>query len=61
MLVVPEWPGASWWPRFLAMRCKYRVFTQSVFLSKDISLRPKPRWNTVVAIVDGHRGGSSHP
>ena len=49
MMVVPEF----WWPQFLAMRVKFRVFTDPVYIFPDGSLRPKPRWNTVLAIVDG--------
>ena len=59
ILVVPEWPNASWWPRCLALRCKFQVFTQPIFLSPTGTLRPKPRWNTVIAVVDGHRGDGS--
>ena len=49
MMVVPEF----WWPQFLAMRVKFRVFTDPVHIFPDGSLRPKPRWNTVLAILDG--------
>ena len=53
MLVFPEWPNSTWNP--IARELEFRSFlvTSPCYLSPRMYLRPKPRWNTRIAIVDG--------
>ena len=53
MLVFPEWPNAPWYPIVRELELRSFIVTSPCYLSPRMYLRPKPRWNTRIAIVDG--------
>ena len=53
MLVFPEWPNAPWYPIAREIELRSFLVTSPCYLSPRMYLRPKPRWNTRIAIVDG--------
>ena len=53
MLVFPEWPNAPWYPISMEIELRSFLVTSPCYLSPRMYLRPKPRWNTRIAIVDG--------
>ena len=53
MLVYPEWPNAPWYPIAREIELRSFLVTSPCYLSPRMYLRPKPRWNTRIAIVDG--------
>ena len=53
MLVFPEWPNAPWYPVVRELELRSFLVTSPCYLSHRMYLRPKPRWNTRIAIVDG--------
>ena len=53
MLVFPEWPNAPWYPIVRELELRSFLVTSPCYLSPRMNLRPKPRWNTRIAIVDG--------
>ena len=55
MMVVPEWPSAPWYPLWTQLCVRAILFTNAVFLDQRGQLRPKPRWNTRIGILDGNR------
>jgi hypothetical protein len=56
MFVAPVWPSIAWWRLFEHLSVKQLRLTEPVFLNADGSVRPKPTWDTVIAILDGSRG-----
>ena len=53
MLVFPEWPNAPWYSIARELERRSFLVTSPCYLSPRMYLRPKPRWNTRIAIVDG--------
>ena len=53
MLVFPEWPNAPWYPIARELELRSFLVTSPCYLSPRMYLRPKHRWNTRIAIVDG--------
>ena len=53
MLVFHEWPNAPWYPIVRELELRSFLVTSPCYLSPRMYLRPKPRWNTRIAIVDG--------
>ena len=53
MLVFHEWPNAPWYPVVRDIELRSFLVTSPCYLSPRMYLRPKPRWNTMIAIVDG--------
>ena len=53
MLVFPEWPNAPWYPIASELELRSFLVTSPCYLSPRMYLRPKPHWNTRIAIVDG--------
>ena len=53
MLVFSEWPNAPWYPIVRELELRSFLVTSPCYLSHRMYLRPKPRWNTRIAIVDG--------
>ena len=53
MLVCPEWPNAPWYPIVRELELRSFLVTSPCYLSPRMYLRPNPRWNTRIAIVDG--------
>ena len=53
MLVFPEWPNSPWYPIAREIELRSFLVTSPCYLSPRMYLRPKPRWNTRIAIVDG--------
>ena len=53
MLVFPEWPNAPWYPIVRELELRSFLVTSPCYLSPRMYLRPKPSWNTRIAIVDG--------
>ena len=53
MLVFHEWPNAPWYPVVRELELRSFLVTSPCYLSPRMYLRPKPRWNTRIAIVDG--------
>ena len=53
MLVFPEWPNAPWYHIARELELRSFLVTSPCYLSPRMYLRPKPRWNTRIAIVDG--------
>ena len=53
MLVFTEWPNAQWYTIVRELELRSFVVTSPCYLSPRMYLRPKPRWNTRIAIVDG--------
>ena len=52
MLVFHEWPNAPWYPVVRDIELRSFLVTSPCYLSPRMYLRPKPRWNTRIAIVD---------
>ena len=61
MLVFPEWPNAPWYPVVRDIELRSFLVTSPCYLSPRMYLRPKPRWNTMIAIVDGAEALSGAP
>ena len=62
MMVVPEWPTAPWYNLFRSLVEKLTIITQPPYLAADnTTLRPQPRWNTIIAIVNGNKRHQRHP
>jgi hypothetical protein len=55
LLVVPEWPRATWYPIFRTLIEDSFVFTDPCYTDKEGAIRPKPTWDTRFAIIDGRR------
>ena len=53
MLVFHEWPNAPWYQVFMDIELRSFLVTSPCYVSHRMYLRPKPRWNTRIAIVDG--------
>ena len=53
MLLFPEWPNAPWYHIARELELRSFLVTSPCYLSPRMYLRPKPRWNTRIAIVDG--------
>ena len=53
MLVFPEWPNAPWYPIVRELELRSFIVTSACYLSPRMYLRPKLRWNTRIAIMDG--------
>jgi hypothetical protein len=53
MMVVPDWTRASWYPLFQQMTVTSLLITDPCYWDAAHQLRPKPRWNTRIAILDG--------
>ena len=53
MLVCPEWPNAPWYPIVRELELRSFLVTSHCYISPRMYLRPKPRWITRIAIVDG--------
>ena len=53
MLVFPELPNAPWYPIVRELELRSFLVTSPCYLSPRMYLRPKTRWNTRIAIVDG--------
>ena len=53
MLVFPELPNAPWYPIAREIELRSFLVTSPCYLSPRMYLRPKPRCNTRIAIVDG--------
>jgi hypothetical protein len=52
MMVVPEWPSAPWWKQFQQLTTRSITYDTPMYLDNKGVLRPKPKWRTVIAIVD---------
>ena len=52
MLVFPELPNAPWYPVVRDIELRSFLATSPCYLSPRMYLRPKPQWNTRIAIVD---------
>ena len=55
MLVVPEWPRAPWFKLFRRLVERQFRVDGPLYLTDDGTLRPAPRWATVIAVVYGAR------
>ena len=55
IMVIPDWRRAHWYPVWERIRTRSIVFAVPLFLDDRGQLRPKPRWNTRIGIVDGAR------
>ena len=53
MLVFPEWANVPWYPIVRELELRSFLVTSPCYLSPRMYIRPKPRWNTRIAIVDG--------
>ena len=53
MVVIPDWPKAPWYPEFESLCEKSILLTDPVFLDSEGKVRPKPWWNTRVAVLNG--------
>ena len=53
MLVCHEWPNAPWYPIVRELELRSFLVTTPCYLSPRMYLRPKPRLNSRIAIVDG--------
>ena len=53
MLVFPEWPNAWWYPAARQLSVATFLWTEPCYISGISHLRPKPKWNTRFAILDG--------
>ena len=56
MVVVPSWTGAHWYDLFRKICESDLAVTAPCCLYPQFRMRPKPRWNTRLAIIDGRRG-----
>ena len=55
MVVLPEWPSASWYPLMRRMLEKSVIISDALYLDDKGRLRPPPRWLTRIAILNGER------
>ena len=55
LLVLPDWQRAPWYPTFQHLCEKSLLLDGPIYLDDEGHLRPKPRWNTRVAVVNGAR------
>ena len=55
MSVIPDWPHAPWYPQWKKLCVRDVLYTVPIFLDAHSRLRPKPRWNTRIGILDGNR------
>ena len=53
MLVFHKWPNAPCYPVVRNIELRSFLVTSPCYLSPQMYLRPKLRWNTRIAIVDG--------
>ena len=53
ILVFPEWPNAPWYPIVGELELRSFLVKSPCYISPRMYLRPKPSWNTRIAIVDG--------
>ena len=53
MLVIPHWPHADWYPQFQRMHIRSIILEDPIYLDDQGNLRPKPSWNTQIAIIQG--------
>ena len=53
MLVFAEWPNTPWYHIVRELELRSFLVTSPCYLSPRMYLRPKPCWNTRIAIVDG--------
>ena len=56
MFVAPYWPTVDWWPLFDELCVKFIIYKVPVYLWPDGSVRDKPQWDTIIAILDGEKG-----
>ena len=57
LLVIPEWIHAPWWSAWKQMvrvqpHPLILTLDQPIYLAPDGSRRAKPRWNTVISVID---------
>ena len=52
MFDFPEWSNAYWYPIVRGLELRSFLLMSHCYLSPRMYLRPKPRWNTRIAIVD---------
>ena len=53
MVVVPEWPSAPWQHLWSQLCEKEILIRDAIYLDDEGRLRPKPRWDTKIGILDG--------
>ena len=53
MLVIPYWPSADWYPVFQRMHVRSIILEEPIYLDDQGNLRPKPTWDTQIAIIQG--------
>ena len=61
MIVVPEWPHAPWYKTFQRLMCRSIVLDEPIYLTPDGHLRPKPKWDTRIAVIDGSANRPCEP
>ena len=55
LMVIPDWHLAPWYQLWERLCVRSVVYTVPVFLDAHGNLRPKPRWNTRIGVLDGKR------
>ena len=55
MMVVPDWEWTAWYSEWQALCEKGLLLTDPVYLDSAGRIRPKPRWNTRIGILNGQR------
>ena len=55
MLVLPEWPRADWYRLFRALETRTVLIKEPCYWGEKFQLRPKPKWDTRISILDGNR------
>jgi len=55
LMVTPLWMHAPWFPLWKLLRVKSIEFDEPIYLRPDGTLWPKPKWKTVIALLDGRR------
>jgi len=53
LVVLPEWPNADWYPLMCDMLERSMLIREPLYLDDQGHLRPAPRWNTRIAILNG--------
>lgn len=55
MMVVPEWFSAPWWKKFDKLTESHITISVPLYLDDNGVIRPKPKWNTRIAILNAQK------
>ena len=53
MIVLPFWTQADWFSLFKKLMIKYMIPDKPTYIDDDANVRPKPTWDTIIAVIEG--------